>query len=118
MKLLTQEVRDALPALYTQEDTPDPLIPVKFFDPCGSATWWIIEGEDLDENDEKWSADSTTADFLMFGFCMLFDSTSAELGYVSMNELQSVKGPLGIGIERDLYWKPCRLSEVKRKLGL
>ena len=29
-----------------------------------------------------------------------------ELGWISLSELQDYKGPLGIGIERDLYFKP------------
>ena len=106
MKLLTQDVRKRLPPLRSQEQNPDPMVPVKFFDPTGAATWWIIEGEDEDD------------DFLMFGFVNLGDLNCAELGNVSMNELQSFKGRFGIGIERDLYWMPVPLSEVRAKLGL
>ncbi|MBT4289409.1 MAG: DUF2958 domain-containing protein [Deltaproteobacteria bacterium] len=31
-----------------------------------------------------------------------------------MNEMESVKGPLGIGIEQDMYFQQKRLSEVKK----
>jgi hypothetical protein len=37
----------------------------------------------------------------------------AELGYFSLSELESVRGPWGLPIERDLWFKPCPLSEVK-----
>ena len=39
----------------------------------------------------------------MFGLC---DPGLPELGYVGLNELQAVRGPWGLGIERDLYWTP------------
>jgi hypothetical protein len=35
-----------------------------------------------------------------------------ELGYVSLTEMESIKGSLGIGIEQDLYFQQKRLSEV------
>jgi hypothetical protein len=37
------------------------------------------------------------------------------LGYFSLSDLASVKGPLGLGIERDLHFKPTRLSEIRAK---
>ena len=39
----------------------------------------------------------------MFGLC---DLGFPELGYVSLNELRATRGPLGLGIERDLQWMP------------
>lgn len=106
MKLLTQAVRKKLPKLYSQEKNPDPMVVVKFFNPYGPATWWITEGNE--EGD----------DFIMFGLCMLFGPDEAELGYVSLNELQSIKGIFGLGMERDMYWTPKPLSEVKKKYGI
>ncbi len=46
----------------------------------------------------------------MFGLC---DLGCPELGYVSLNEMEAVKGPLGLGIERDLHWKAKKLREVR-----
>jgi len=37
-----------------------------------------------------------------------------EFGYVSLIEMESIEGPLGIGIEQDLYFQQKRLSEVKK----
>ena len=31
----------------------------------------------------------------------------------ALNELQAVRGPLGLGIERDLHWTPRTLREVR-----
>ena len=49
----------------------------------------------------------------MFG---LVDGHEKELGYVSLNELRSVRGPLGLPIERDLYWQPKPLREIAPEL--
>jgi hypothetical protein len=98
MKLLTRELEKHLPPLYSHEDVEDPLVLAHFFNPSGQGDWWITEGSREDE------------DYLMFGLCSIFEP---ELGYVSMNELQSARGPLGLGIERDLNWTPKRLSEVR-----
>lgn len=101
MKLMTKELLATLPALYSQEENPDPTVVAKFFDPCGSWTWFVLEGEP--EGD----------DVRFFG---LVHGLEVELGYFMMSELQSVKGPLGLGIERDLHWRPVPLSQVKARL--
>jgi hypothetical protein len=41
-----------------------------------------------------------------------------ELGYFSLKELKEVKGPMGLPIERDLYYEPKsqkELMELHRK---
>ncbi|WP_375414986.1 DUF2958 domain-containing protein [uncultured Bradyrhizobium sp.] len=60
---------------------------VKLFDPCGAATWLLSE---IDPHDPD----------IAFGLCDLVMGFP-ELGYVSLSEIESVKGPLGIGIERE-----------------
>jgi len=94
MKLLTKANREALPALYSQENVEDPIVRVKFFTPDSNWTWYATEfdGEDL-----------------FFG---LVDGFEKELGYFSLAELSTTRGPLGLPIERDRYFKPCPLSEV------
>ncbi|MCA9831540.1 MAG: DUF2958 domain-containing protein [Dehalococcoidia bacterium] len=96
MKLLTAADRRALPALYAQESRGyDAVAYVKFFDPCGAATWYITEFD---------------GDDILFGLCDL-GFGEPELGYVNLSELQAVRGPLGLGVERDLYWTPRALRE-------
>ena len=36
-----------------------------------------------------------------------------EFGYFSLSELQSVRGPLGLPIERDLHFEPKSLRELR-----
>lgn len=105
MQLLTDEIKNNLPALYAQDKEKDPIIYVKFFDPTGSWTWYATEGEETDEED-----------FLFFGLVIGFE---AELGYFTLSQLETAKrgltGLQALPIERDLYFKPCRLSEVREK---
>jgi len=97
MKLLTKELRKRLPPLYSQENNPDPEVVCKFFYPDFSWTWYAIE---FDGND------------LFFGYVAGFE---CELGYFSLSELLSNRGKLDLPIERDLYFEPTPLSEVKKR---
>ena len=51
-------------------------------------------------------------DDIMFGLVI---GHEIELGYVSLAELKSVKGPMGLPIERDFYYEPKTLRELKEK---
>lgn len=99
MKLLTKEILKKLPKLYSQEKESDPMVYVKFFVPFGAGTWYITEGEEQ------------KGDFIMFGWGGA--QVEREMGHVSLNEMKSLRGPFGLSIERDKYFTPCRLSEVK-----
>lgn len=100
MELLTKDLKKRLPALYTQEKETDPMVFVKFFTPWAGWTWFITEGQE------------EGTDFRMFG---LVEGMEREFGYVMLSELASVRGPLELKIERDLYFEPCRLSEIKKQ---
>ena len=103
MKLLTKEIRKELPPLYAQDGKGGRAVAyVKFFTPSSSFTWWITEGSPI-------MNDGVEVDFQFFG---LVEGHCRELGYVNLSELQSVKGPMGLGIERDLYWQPKTLEEI------
>lgn len=100
MKLLTKENLKNLPPLYSQEERGlDAIAQVKYFTPWTSWTWYATE----------YSPDEG----LFFG---LVDGFEAELGYFSLEELQSVRGPFGLFIERDRYWQPRPLREIIEKL--
>jgi hypothetical protein len=104
MKLLTQEIRRKLPPLYSQEGKGGKAIAhIKYFSPSSSWTWYILEGSPI--QDET----GTEVNFHFFG---LVEGHCKELGYVALSELESVRGPMGLPIERDLYWKPKALEEI------
>ena len=44
MKLLTKQIIDDLPPLYSQENVDDPMVVVKFFCPWSNWTWYVVEG--------------------------------------------------------------------------
>ena len=99
MELLTEEIRRQLPPLYSQDKLGGKAIAyVKFFTPDSSWTWWAIEFDGQD---------------IFFG---LVEGHVKELGYFSLSELQSLRGPLGLPVERDLYWQPKRLEEIAPEL--
>ena len=97
MQLLTQEIIAALPKLYACEKEEDPMVQCKFFTPDSSWTWYAVEYDGVDT---------------FFG---LVDGFEQELGYFSLSELQSIRGTLGLPVERDLFFTPCRLSELKTR---
>ena len=99
MKLLTKALRKKLPPLYATEDEQDPIVVCKFFYPDFSWTWYAIEfdGDDL--------------------FYGLVDGDVLESGYFYLSELMTNRGKLGLPVERDLHFTPCRLSELRATLG-
>lgn len=95
MQLLTEELKKALPALYTKENEKDPMVICKFFLPMTKWTWFATEFDGKDT---------------FFGFVV---GEYPELGYFSLSELESVEGPYGLGVERDRYFEPVRLSTIR-----
>jgi len=90
MNLITETLREKLLANGRQSldnDNFDPLPVVKLFTPDAGATWLLTE-IDPDDHDHA------------FGLCDLGQGFP-ELGYVSLAELQSVRGRLGLSIERE-----------------
>lgn len=71
MKLLTDELRARLPALYSQEAEADPVVYAKFFLPGTGWTWYVTEGSPQED------------DFLFFGFVVGLES---EFGYFVLSE--------------------------------
>jgi hypothetical protein len=68
---------------------------VKFFTPDGGWTWYATEFD---------------GDDLFFGLVVGFEM---ELGYFRLSELKTVRGRLGLPIERDLTFEPTRLGALK-----
>ena len=100
---MTAAIRKALPALYSGESIPleEKVAVAKFFDPTGRYTFFATEGSP--EGD----------DFLMFGYVISpLGSDCDEWGNVSLNELASVRGRMGLGIERDLHFSPTKMGEI------
>ena len=94
MELINKELIEKFKKypLYSQEDKGmDSEVVVKYFSPCGAGTWLINEAEQQEDGD-----------WLMFGYCHI---CCWEWGYVLLSELQNLRLPFGLTIERDLYVK-------------
>ncbi|KAB2912881.1 MAG: DUF2958 domain-containing protein [Bacteroidetes bacterium] len=97
MKLITSELQARFLEIGEQREESDPIIVAKFFNPCGSQTWWAIS------YDPEYN--------ICFGYVtgMFVD----ELGSFSIDEMEALRLPFGLRIERDIHFDECRLSDVK-----
>ena len=104
MKLLPKEIREQMPPLYAQDGKGGKaVVYAKFFTPSSSWTWLATEGEPV------LSESGAEIDFKFFG---LVFGHEREFGYFLLSELEEVRGPMGLPIERDLYFKPKTLEEI------
>ncbi|GEM_PF-2588569 len=96
MILLTEELEKRFAEVGDQDGKGgDALVIARFFTPDSGWTWYATE--------------YVPADRVFFGYvCGIED----EWGYFSLDEMESVRGPLGLGIERDLHFteKPLRAA--------
>lgn len=113
MILLTPDLRYALRAnainsatAQAQDMRFDPVPVVKFFNPLGAGTWLATE---------LYGDDDTLFGLADLGF------GCPEMGTFSLMEIQSVRLPLGMRIERDLDFSTphplSRWSDVARRAG-
>lgn len=93
MKLLTKEIIQKLEKhpLYSTDGQKKKEVIAKFFNPYGAGRWYVCEGEKQENGD-----------WLFFGYVELLDN---EWGYFTLSELQSIKTPFGLGIERDMHYE-------------
>jgi len=101
MKLMTKELEARFEEVGSQEEVKDPIVIAKFFYPMGRGTWLATEYDPKDK--------------IFFGYVSLFGDYCDEWGSFSLEELEDFKGPFGLGIERDLYFKETPSSELIKK---
>jgi hypothetical protein len=101
MKLMTKELERRFAQVGSQEEVKDPLVIAKFFNPTGAGTWYATEYDPKDKT--------------FFGYVSIFGDWNDEWGYFSLEELESIKGSFGLGIERDLFWIEAPMSTVIKK---
>ena len=98
MKLITEKLEKIIPPFYSSEDIElkDKIVYTKFFLPDAGWTWYILE----------YDKQSNTIFALVDGF-------EQELGYASIDELEMVRGHMGLHVERDTSFKPVRFGDLK-----
>lgn len=95
MKLLTKAIEKRLDETGCTDNLDDKPVICKFFTPDGSFTWYVVEGERMEDGD--WT---------FFG---LVDSgpgsewADLEWGYFTLGQLIEVRGKFGLPVERDLW---------------
>jgi len=97
-KLIPQTLLSEIPDLYETEGETNPLCYIKLFTPDSNWTWYIIEFS---------KSDTSTC----YGYVRGLES---ELGYFTLEELESVHGPLGLAIERDFSFTPTPFANIKK----
>jgi hypothetical protein len=95
-KELIEEMK--IPKLYETERNLNPICHIKLFTPDSVFKWFIIE----------LSMDEDTC----YGYVKGFES---ELGYFSLAEIESIKGPHGLRVERDILFTPTALAIVRKE---
>ena len=99
-QLMTEKLADTIPAIGATENVADydtVLAPAKLFSPYSNWTWYITE---MDRESGQ-----------CFG---LVEGLERELGYFDLSELAETTVLGGVpAVERDLYWQPMTLGEIK-----
>jgi hypothetical protein len=80
------------------QDTSNPIIIAKYFNPQGAGTWYATEFD--------------PASKVFFGYVSIFGDYNDEWGSFSLDELEQFTGNMGLGIERDLYFNEIRYGDL------
>ena len=107
MKLMTKKIERVLAGfpIYSQDGKGgEATAVVKYFTPDSSYTWYVTEGNRLPSG------------WRFFG--LVFNGRDFEYGYFSLRELETLRGPWGMPVERDLYFDPMPLEAALRRDGL
>ena len=96
MKLLTRELLKKLPPIgHSIKTKEEPQAIVKWFTPDSNWTWYVAEYNP--ENGMCWG---------------LVDGFEKEFGFFTIDEIQKLKGPLKLPIERDMWFEKCNLNSL------
>jgi len=96
MMMLTVKIKKHFEKVGDQSAVEDPVIIVKFFNPCGAQTWYCTEYD-------------PETDILT---CYVTGTDFPEWGSVFLHELASKQPPLGLTMERDYHFHSCLFSEL------
>lgn len=101
---MTKAIERKIPPIGSQAANDDPIVHLKLFDPCGRWTYYATE---YDPEERK-----------LYGYCIsALGPDCDEWGYTSLEEIEGVRNAYGLGIERDLWFRPCPVSELMEKVA-
>lgn len=101
MKLMTKVITKKAQKQFSQGSDMNQMVVAKFFWPCGSWTWYLMN-QDPNDHDYLWG---------------IVKGHEVEMGSFSLSELSNYRGSFGLGIERDLYFTPKPAKEIWDKLN-
>lgn len=104
MNLLPPEIEKRFAEIGSQSDKLDPIVVAKYFSPVGAATWYATEYE----SERR----------IFFGYVkgLVPGDWNDEWGTFALDELQEVRLPMGLGIERDLDFKEQPVTQAVPEL--
>ena len=127
MNLLPKEITASLPSLNSRQRVKDPLVRLKLFSPVGKATWYITKGSPIGKNGEVIAGKggipvaydpAVHTDFVFFAYVTGLVEDADEWGEVSLKELEALRLPLGLRVERDLDFIPAPISQFRQTYTL
>lgn len=112
--LLAKELEQALPPINSGGS----IAQVKYFTPWSNWTWYAAEASaELEDGSEVALNDPRALDRVDVIFWGVVFGHEKEYGYWRLSELCEVRGPMGLMIERDLYFVPTPLEECQDPSG-
>jgi Protein of unknown function (DUF2958) len=113
--LLTKELEESLPPVGSGANVAQ----VKYFTPWSNWTWYAAEASaELAEGSEVPLRDPRARDRIDVLFWGLVFGLDKEYGHWRLSEMAEIKGPMGLQIERDLYFDPMPLDRCPDPTGI
>ena len=100
MKLMTKAIKEKAVKQFDEGSDMEQMVVAKYFDPVGSWKWFLMNMDK--DGDYCWG---------------IVEGNAVEMGSFSMRELEGIKRPFGLGIERDTMFKPMKAKDVCDKLN-
>ena len=97
---MTKDIKRKAQKQYIEGSNMEQKVVAKYFDPMGSWKWFLM-------NKKK-------DDSYCWGIVKGFE---VEMGSFSIDELESIKLPFGLGIERDTLFEPMKAKDVWDRLN-
>ena len=97
---MTKAIKEQAQKQFDDGSDMEQMVVAKYFDAMGDWKWFLMN-MDKDE-DYCWG---------------IVKGNAVEMGSFSMRELEGIKRPFGLGIERDLYFEPMRAKDVWDRLN-
>lgn len=107
--LMPAWLAEQVPGLYGNEGTPDegnPIVWAKWFTPDSDHTWFITEYSEVAPDG-----------YPRLAFGLTVNSYGDEMGYISLDEISQTRGHFSLHVERDLWFTPCTLAEVREMIA-